>query len=140
MRDFDPWNAKIHSHLSQEAGINAGMKSPVGWLCALLFGLSPLSSQAGREGGFQIQTEPQLPFQAQFVPGGTSNQFVNAKGTYNGLIVSPGAFVPEQSGYFRLNVNDSLGFSGNMVTGDYNTPLYGQFDVSGQVGLYIYKE
>jgi hypothetical protein len=26
-----------------------------------------------------------------------------------------------------------------MVTGDYSTPLYGSFDVSGQVGLYSIK-
>jgi len=112
------------------------------WCCAWgLFWLSALSVLAKPEGKFHIEVAEPQEFQAQdFNPGGPPNQFGYTSGLYNGLIVSPGTFVPEQSGFFKFNVNGYGDFSGNMTTGDYVTPLYGYFDANGRVTLYIYHK
>ncbi|HXJ59565.1 MAG TPA: hypothetical protein VNU68_23215 [Verrucomicrobiae bacterium] len=110
------------------------------WACiwAICF-LGTPSLWAEPKGRFHIEVMTPRALEA-FTPGGPPDQFPYQHGLYNGLIVSPGTFVPEQSGFFKFNVDNNGYFSGNMITGDYSTPLYGYFDYQGEVWLYIYEK
>src|SRR4030095_1163316 len=113
------------------------MNTRIGTWFAVFLGLVSLA-KGGPEYEFRPIEMPSQPFQPQdFTPGGSA-QFT--KGTYNGLIVSPGTIVPEQSGSFRLNLDNEGDYSANMITGDYSTPVYGYFNSQGRSGVDIYKK
>jgi hypothetical protein len=61
------------------------------------------------------------------------------KGTYNGLALPIGSFVPQYSGFFTFNINSDRYFDGSMNIGDYRYPLGGRFDHQGNAGVTIYK-
>ena len=63
---------------------------------------------------------------ANFIP----NPFRPVKGLYHGLFYVEGAITPTNAGFFRLTLNDTGLFSGNLILGKVTNKFSGQFGVS----------
>jgi len=86
------------------------------------------------------QSVPAKVVEQNFTGGGPSNLFPRMQGIYNGLIVSQGDFVAEQSGYFRINVSEFSTYSGRMNVGDNTVSLEGVFNDQGQASTFVYRK